>query len=67
MALLMYLNKERFRPENPLVLDTHLNDDVFMSFVDLIPAVIKRSTTTAMTAGEVEYHSFRYSTRCHFI
>ena len=42
MALLMYLNKERFRPENPLVIDTHLNDDVFMSFVDLIPAVIKR-------------------------
>lgn len=42
MALLMYLNKERFRPENPLIFDTHLNDDVFMSFVDLIPAVIKR-------------------------
>lgn len=59
MALLMYLNKERFRPENPIVIDAHLNDDVMLSFVDLIPSVIKRSTSAAMTAVEVEYHSFR--------
>ena len=58
MAFLIYLHRDTFQPEEPVILDKNLTDDVQFTFVDFIPSVIKRSGTTLTC--QVEYHPFRY-------
>jgi len=59
MAFAIYLNREQFQPEEPQIIDDHLDEDVNFSFVDFVPAAIRRTTTAVMQATEVEYHCFR--------
>lgn len=60
MAFAIYLHRENFQPEAPLIVDKNVNDEkVNFTFVDFVPGVIKRSNTV-IPQCEVEYHSFRF-------
>ena len=63
MAFAIYLHRDIFQPEDPLIFDKNVNDvNVNFTFVDFVPSVIKRSNTV-IPQFEVEYHKFRYETR----
>ncbi len=60
MAFAIYLHRENFVPESPLIVDKNVSDaNVNFTFVDFVPGVIKRSNTV-IPQCEVEYHSFRF-------
>lgn len=60
MAFAIYLHRENFVPEAPLIVDKNVSDaNVNFTFVDFVPGVIKRSNTV-IPQCEVEYHSFRF-------
>jgi hypothetical protein len=60
MAFAIYLHRDNFQPEEPLILDKNINSDssINFTFVDFVPSVVKRSGT-ALPQCEVEYHTFR--------
>ena len=60
MAFAIYLHRENFHPEEPLILDKNIQSDpnVNFTFVDFVPSVVKRSATV-IPQSEVQYHSFR--------
>ena len=58
MAFAIYLHRDNFQPEEPLILDKNISPDVNFTFVDFVPSVIKRSGTV-IPQCEVQYHSFR--------
>lgn len=61
MAWFLNLNKSReFRAERPLIIDKYAQPQVQFTFVDFIPAVIKRSTKSSTQSAKIEYHEFRY-------
>lgn len=60
MSFLIYLHKNEFQPEEPQVLDGHLKQDTQLTFIDFIPSIIKRSSTSIISGGtEIEYHPFK--------
>lgn len=64
MAFAIYLHRENFHPEAPLIVDKNVSDaNVNFTFVDFVPSVIKRSNTV-IPQFEVEYHSFRFVSLC---
>ena len=59
MSFLIYLHKEQFHAENPQILDGHLKPDTQLSFIDFIPSIVKRSSTSIISGTEIEYHPFK--------
>lgn len=58
MSFLIYLHKDQFKAEDPQILDSHLKPDTELTFIDFIPSIIKRSSTSIMSGSEIEYHTF---------
>jgi len=60
MAFAIYLHRDNFQPEEPLILDKNISSDssINFTFVDFVPSVVKRSGTV-IPQCEVEYHTFR--------
>ncbi|CAG2165955.1 unnamed protein product [Oppiella nova] len=60
MAFAIYLHRDNFQPEEPLILDKNITaeSNVNFTFVDFVPCVIKRSGTV-IPQCEVQYHTFR--------
>ena len=60
MSFLIYLHKNEFSAEDPQILDSHLKQDTQLTFIDFIPSIVKRSSTSIISSGsDIEYHSFK--------